>query len=194
MNNLEEFNDQVASLFKRIEQEDMQGIPLMNEQLQVEVISAQEWRDGYLAVLVTPWFMNLIYWGAEDQDRFDSLIGKKNRHEFPARDLQLTVNEVDGLGVFQSLPICSPMFQFKNQDAARLMAATYLLKLMQPAEGPDESVDEKRMQRYLAGETMEAIKRDELEQTREIEENQAAARAEDALGPAGQSKRRMFVP
>ena len=49
----------VAS-FERIGRESMRGLPFYNESLSVEAIGFDRFGDGWLGVLITPWFMNLM--------------------------------------------------------------------------------------------------------------------------------------
>ncbi len=50
----------LESVFLRIERTAMAGIPILNPALTVKAVGLQQWGNDWLAVLVTPWFMNLV--------------------------------------------------------------------------------------------------------------------------------------
>lgn len=47
-------------VFQRIERTAMGGIPILNPALCVSAVGVRQWQGEWLAVLVTPWFMNLV--------------------------------------------------------------------------------------------------------------------------------------
>lgn len=59
---------QIEAAFRRIGQERMAGLPILNPALRVEVVGVSLWQGCRLAVLITPWCMNLILLPAKDED------------------------------------------------------------------------------------------------------------------------------
>ena len=52
--------DQVARVFKRIEDEQMAGIPLLNPALRVLTLGFQTHEARTMGVVITPWMMSLL--------------------------------------------------------------------------------------------------------------------------------------
>ena len=52
--------DKLSRRFERIAQERMQGLPFYNNKLHIEALGFTEIEPGYMGVLITPWFINVI--------------------------------------------------------------------------------------------------------------------------------------
>ncbi|MCP4040959.1 MAG: [NiFe]-hydrogenase assembly chaperone HybE [Gammaproteobacteria bacterium] len=139
--------------FKRIHQEQMAGIPLLNPMLKVRTIGFQEFQGRIIGVLITPWLMNLVMLPGEADDWSEMDLGVKQYHRFPSNTYKFVANEIEGMGKCQTHSLYSPMNEFVNQDHALAAAQGFLDTLMvevaQPAEG---QVDEELLGRIMRGE------------------------------------------
>lgn len=138
--------------FTRIQQQRMQGVPLLNPALHVACVGFRTWRDRCLGVLITPWFMNLVLLPCEG-DAWEGLrIGHKQTEVFPSGAYEFTLGEEPGIGRYLSCSLFSPMFAFDSQAAAVATAEAVMAGLMD--EGNRESLDmrEKEIERIWRGE------------------------------------------
>lgn len=126
----------LVETFARIERERMAGLPLLHPGLRVEAIGFEracgpvEDESGWLGVLVTPWFMNLLWW--PDEERHAAAPGCRRMHALGgARYAFLGVHE-PALGTFEMCSLFSPMQDVADQDAARAVAQEVLRLLRTP--------------------------------------------------------------
>jgi [NiFe] hydrogenase assembly HybE family chaperone len=144
---------QLETVFKRIEQEQMQGIPILNGALQVETIGFQIYQGRMIGVLITPWMMNLMLFPGEADDWSELKLGDKQYHRLPANEYRFMVNDIDEVGRCQTHPIYSPMQEFMNQEHAVAAAESFMKTLMVEVEEPDtDPHDEALLGRILRGE------------------------------------------
>ena len=153
----------LEQIFTRILHEQMAGIPILNDHIQVQVVGFQAYQDRIIGILITPWMMNLMMFPG-DQDNWDELeIGHKRPHEFPGGEYRFTINEIEGLGKCQTHSLYSPMRQFKSQAQALTAAGSFLDTLMTEAEAPNqETPDEELLGRILRGEDTPPVHLDEF--------------------------------
>jgi [NiFe] hydrogenase assembly HybE family chaperone len=124
----------LESCFLQIQQQRMTDVPILNAKLRVQAIDFQIFQQAWLGVLITPWFMNLLYL------RDDKLTcGTKISHQFPAGQFEFTVAYEEALGFYQSCSLYSPMFEFEQQDIAVQTAQAALKALLQIPKPPSIS-------------------------------------------------------
>ncbi|MCU7886786.1 MAG: [NiFe]-hydrogenase assembly chaperone HybE, partial [Candidatus Thiodiazotropha sp. (ex Lucinoma annulata)] len=104
--------------FRTIEQQRMEGLPLLNKALRVEAVSFCEWNGLCLGVLITPWFMNLMLIPDEGDTWSDMQIGDKQLHQLPSGLYEFILGEEEGIGRYQMCSLFSPMFEFSDQATA----------------------------------------------------------------------------
>lgn len=128
--------------FQGIADTRMRGLPFLNQQLAVEAvgfsaqIAGESAATGVLGILITPWFMNLI-WLPQDTGALLA-PGASGEHQFG--DQRLTFIGADGEDIpgYESCSLFSPMFEFADQDAARQTAEQVLALLRGVPERPPE--------------------------------------------------------
>lgn len=150
----------VGAAFERIHREQMAGLPLLNQALEVATLGFREHAGRVVGMLVTPWMMSVVLFpGADDDDWQAMALGDKRTHAFPGGSFRFLVNRVDELGVFQVHSVHSPMRGFSNQSAALAEAAGFLERLLTPAnaEPRQDQVDEELLGRILRGEAVPAV-------------------------------------
>ena len=177
-----QISQKLETVFERIHQERMQGIPLLNTELKVEAVGFQSWQGRTVGVLITPWLMSLVLLAGEDDDWSGLELGEKQLFEFPAQPHEFTVNEFEGFGICQTVALHSPMSKFPSHTSAVETARAFMENLMEECEREEVSVDKERMERYLNGEDMAQIYEDE----RRIQAEQEEA---DEIKPRAISRR-----
>ncbi|MES9833864.1 MAG: [NiFe]-hydrogenase assembly chaperone HybE [Candidatus Thiodiazotropha sp. DIVDIV] len=161
MQDLEHLTRQIETVFKGIEQEQMQGIPLLNPTLKVETIGFQHYQGRPVGVLITPWLMNLVLLPGDDDEWSDLKLGEKYQHRLPANEYRFMVNEIEGIGICQTHSLYSPMHEFMDQDHAVAAAENFMKMLMVEVETPDSDPhDEALLGRILRGEEVAEVEMD----------------------------------
>jgi [NiFe] hydrogenase assembly HybE family chaperone len=115
----------------------MMGLPILNPGLTVEAVGFRPWDGGWLGVVITPWFMSLL-WVPGSNESLPGQIGDKTIRGLPAGSCEFTLCREAEFGEYLSCSLFSPMTAFTEQDKARHMALEIIDALFQkPAE--DES-------------------------------------------------------
>lgn len=130
---LDQWQHRLVTTFELIEQTRMQGVPVLNANLEVNADHYILWEGYFLGVLITPWFMNLILAPAteETQQQVCELkVGQKQTHVFPSGPYEFIVGHEAQLTNYLSCSLFSPMFEFADQVAAQDTAQAVLQELM----------------------------------------------------------------
>ena len=131
----------LAALYQHIAATRMQGIPLLNPAVQVQAVgfelvqadaSDPEAPAAGAGVLITPWFMNLVWLPLQRLDRAKQVGGKVPR--YVGREcFEFIGAHEDGFGSYEACSLFSPVFEFDNHQAAVATAQAVLETLRQPA-------------------------------------------------------------
>jgi [NiFe] hydrogenase assembly HybE family chaperone len=117
---------QLMQGFTHIAATRMQGLPLVNQALQVEAIGFEAVvgvdADGAetlagVGILLTPWFMNLIWLPLQGPDVL--AVGATRVHRIGVTDFVFIGANDDRTGGYEMCSLFSPMFEFSDQLAAR---------------------------------------------------------------------------
>ena len=130
-------SDRVGALvasFDRIARESMCGLPFYNEALSVEAIGFERIGEGWLGILVTPWFMNLVFLSEPPIPYSEAANGKKRTAELPGGPVTFLCGGTVDVGMFDAHSIASPMAVYQSQDQARAAARQALLRLRTPPQ------------------------------------------------------------
>jgi len=146
-----EISERLVAVFSKIRTERMHDVPIVNPRLEVEVIGVREWNGHWLALLVTPWFINLMLLPQTDEQgaAWRSLgLGAEVAHRFPAGRFDFLIGEADGIGRYQMCSLFSPVLEFQDQVAARIAGRAALEALFDadidassPSEAPADKGD-----------------------------------------------------
>lgn len=129
-------------VFQRIERTAMAGIPILNPALCVSAVGVRQWQGEWLAVLVTPWFMNLVLLSSGDgQARPRVPTGTKEHVSFPAGRLEFIQAYEEELGCYRMCSLFSPMFEFADQESAQEAGRQVLAELFNREAEEDEDGD-----------------------------------------------------
>jgi [NiFe] hydrogenase assembly HybE family chaperone len=111
----------------------MRDMPMLNPALRVEAVGFRPWRDHWLGILVTPWFMNLVLTPRVSAKWQAIGAGQSRHYVFPAGVFEFIGARDAALGDYQACSLFSPMFEFADQREARDTALAALDALFDPA-------------------------------------------------------------
>lgn len=133
----------LIALFQKIETERMDGIPVLNKNLNVDCVGFEQHGDFYLGVLLTPWFMNLMLVPVDRETSIldDRNVGAKLVHNLPAGRFEFIVGHEEELGRFMSCSLFSPVFEFSDQEAAMETAHAAFEEVLTDLNPDDEEDD-----------------------------------------------------
>lgn len=129
------------TVFRRIERERMADMPLLNPALEVTAVDFIEWQGAHLGVLITPWFMNLVWQVCDVSEDDQPAAGSKHVHSLPAGDYEFIAAHEPGLGHYKMCSLFSPVFEFADQATAVATAQAVMVELMtepELAQGGDQ--------------------------------------------------------
>ncbi len=142
--------------FEQILQEKMQGIPILNNNLQVQTLGFQQFEGRIMGIVITPWLMNLIILPNEEDDWSNLELGKKMSIKFPSISCKFMVNDIDGIGKCKTHSLYSPMHEFNSQDHVAKVAQDFLDDLTVAREPTaEELVDEDLLGKIMRGEDVD---------------------------------------
>ena len=141
--------------FRAIEQQRMQGLPLLNTALQVKAVGFREWNGHCLGVLITPWFMNLMLLPQEGDSWRELQLGHKQLHQLPSGPYEFILGEEEGVGRYQMCSLFSPVFEFADQETAVATAEAVMQALMDEQNRDGLSTRESEISRRWRGEAEE---------------------------------------
>lgn len=128
----------LRALFEDVCAVRMQGVPIVNPALRVatiglEVVSTSQEGEPLSAVgiLITPWFMNLVWFSLARVDQ-PALVGSSHSHAVGAQNFDFIAAHEVGFGSYAACSLFSPMFEFKDQATAVATAEAVLAELRRP--------------------------------------------------------------
>jgi [NiFe] hydrogenase assembly HybE family chaperone len=132
---MEKYASKLVSRFKQIGDEHIRDLPIYHRPLQVEAVDFQPWAQGWIGVLITPWFMNVMLL-PRDKNQWQLLaLGQKHMQKLPAGEQEFVVGGDAELGPYLFRSLASPMLGFPSQKDARQAAHAALQRLMAPPAG-----------------------------------------------------------
>jgi len=144
-----EIAQRLETVFSRIHATRMADVPLLNPRLAVAAVGPREVGGLWLAVLVTPWFINamLLPKTADDaQSWAESPSGAKISHALPAGTFEFIAGGEAGLGPYRMCSLFSPVTQFEDQKAALIAAEAALAALLDSGHHPDAEAARRKPQ------------------------------------------------
>jgi [NiFe] hydrogenase assembly HybE family chaperone len=99
---------ELVASFERIGRESMRGLPFYNEALSVEAIGFERFGEGWIGVLITPWFMNLMLVSDQPIPYAETANGKKRTIELPGGPVKLLCGGTEDFGMFHAHSIACP--------------------------------------------------------------------------------------
>jgi len=167
--------------FRRIQREEMEGIPILNPAIQVQALGFHECQGRVLGVLITPWLMNVVMLPGEGEDWSGMELGHKQPQKFPSKTYKFMINEIDGIGPCQTHSLYSPMREFASQQQAVSVAQSFLDALMVERElTEEERVDEDLLGRIMRGEETPEVNLDDFAVIEPVDVAASAVRGQPA--------------
>jgi [NiFe] hydrogenase assembly HybE family chaperone len=124
----------LETAFNQIYHTRMAGLPIVNPALDIEAVGFTPYDDGWLGILITPWFMSLLFLArGETAVAIDKSLqlGDTLNYDLPSGSYEFRVSQEDTLGRYLACPLFSPMGDFPNQDSARNTAQTLLTAILE---------------------------------------------------------------
>lgn len=113
--------------FRRIEEESMAGLPILNAALRVETVGFHRRGEGWFGIVITPWaLLALII-----PDRAEGYEPRSAATiPFPSGDLRFTAEEEPGIGRYLRCSLLSPVRELTDQQGARVLSEQILKTLL----------------------------------------------------------------
>lgn len=114
----------LEAAFSRIERENMDGVALLNKALRVESVGFSRWNEGWLGIVVSPWFVNAVFvpHEADGDGRDDEPVF----HELPAGTFAFLRARDPEVGRYQTCALSTRMEAFRTHEEALEFARTAL--------------------------------------------------------------------
>ena len=135
MREADELTALIETTFTTIQHTRMDGVPVLNEALDVRLLGLRSWEGFWLGTLLTPWFMNLIL-VPDIPDETSLAAGTKRSFRFPAGSFEFIRGNEEAIGGFWMCSLFSPVFEFSDQVTAEACALAALDELFETAEEP----------------------------------------------------------
>ncbi|MGX5845130.1 [NiFe]-hydrogenase assembly chaperone HybE [Mesorhizobium sp. ArgA1] len=119
----------------------MLDMPMNNPVLLVQCVGLQPYGAGWLGVLITPWFMNLVLVPSDPETEAAVQTGTKIRVAMPGGTIEFIQSQDEVLGPLRMCSLFSPAFEFSAMEDAVLTAEAVLAELLAPEEQPEADAD-----------------------------------------------------
>jgi [NiFe] hydrogenase assembly HybE family chaperone len=133
----------LEALFRHVAATRMQGVPILHPRIEVEALGFEVAPDdgdrsaAGVGVLVTPWFMNLVWLPLDDDPaRPPTPVGVVRRRAVGAAQFDFIGALEPGFGAYEACSLFSPMGEFADHGNARATGLEVLRQLREPA--PEE--------------------------------------------------------
>ena len=141
---------------------------------------------GHIGVLITPWFMSLVFFPQQHNDQRE-LAGEKYSLSLPGGDFEMIANYQQETGLFYSCSLFSPMAEFDSQAFARQVAVEVLGQVF-PSVGSSPMVDKQMDNNKAWNASISLMESEQVDNTgaKEAEEEEEETEKVDL------SRRRLF--
>ncbi|MFP4002265.1 MAG: [NiFe]-hydrogenase assembly chaperone HybE [Alphaproteobacteria bacterium] len=140
--------DALAAAYRTVD-ERMRGLPVHNPALSVEVAASRPWRDSLLAVLITPWCMNLIRLPARPGEEGAAAAGTEREFDLPCGRSKFLAGDPALSEPHWACSLFSPVPDFPDQATARAVAERIMDDLFAPARDAEGQGGRKLTRREL---------------------------------------------
>lgn len=121
----------IEAHYQRVAATGMADVPLCNPRLAVRVAGIEAWDGQRVAVLLTPWAINLLRLPGSAPLPARAPLAK-HLWSLPSGDYAFVEAEDVGFGPFHSCSLFSPVLEFDSQATACETALAALLALLRP--------------------------------------------------------------
>jgi [NiFe] hydrogenase assembly HybE family chaperone len=133
----------LEALFRHVAATRMRGLPILHPSIEVEALGFEALPDDTgntgaaaagIGVLVTPWFMNLVWLPLADPAALPATpVGVTRRRAVGWAHFDFIGALEPGFGAYEACSLFSPMGEFADHDNARATALEVLRQLREPA-------------------------------------------------------------
>lgn len=136
----------LEALFDRIEATRMQGIPILHPGLRVQAcgFEALPGVQACVGVLVTPWFMNLVWLPLDAEAADTAAPGATRDRDVGNETFPFIGAHESGFGRYEVCSLFSPMGDFADHDSAMATAQAVLAELRKPVAPPPANPERSR--------------------------------------------------
>lgn len=117
----------LAADFTEVFNSRMRDLPMVNHALHVQAVDFRPWEEGFLGVLVAPWFMNLVFLPPEGRAALAPT--DKEVIAFPSGAYEFIHNRRELTGPYLACSLFSPMGDFTSQLQAVEVARAVMAEL-----------------------------------------------------------------
>ena len=127
----------LVAQFRVIAATRMADVPVCHPGLQVAAVGFEpDPAGGAVGVLITPWFMNLLWLPDPGSEQLPLRVGETRARSVGGDRFDFIGGHEDGIGAFEACSLFSPMFEFADQAAVLATAQAVLDHLRQPVVTP----------------------------------------------------------
>ncbi len=109
--------------------ETMRPLPVYNAKLDIQVVGNRRCAHGSLAVVATPWSMNLLLLPLPNSTGRE---GSSRELSFPSGSYSFIAGHLEGVGVIETCSLFSPMAEFDDPAAVTAVAEAAIEALFTP--------------------------------------------------------------
>lgn len=149
MTDMDETVSAMVRQFESIYRDHMQGLPIVNPRLQVEAGDFTEYDHGRLGVLITPWFMNLVFLPGDDEWS-GKAQGDTVRIDFPSGPIDLTICHDGTIGTYLTAVLFRSVSDIPDQQTAQALATEIMQGLFADSRS-ERSVSRRELLTGLRG-------------------------------------------
>ncbi|MDJ0741151.1 MAG: [NiFe]-hydrogenase assembly chaperone HybE [Gammaproteobacteria bacterium] len=120
--------------FDEVARTRMVDVPIVNPALTVEAVGFAPTDAGWIGILITPWFMNLVLLPAGDDDWLGLPIGSTVSRTFASGGYTFQVAGDADSGRYLTCPLMSPLLEIPDQQTAVAVAHAALAALHDAAQ------------------------------------------------------------
>lgn len=183
-------SERLETCFRQVHTERMDGVPILNDALEVRAVGTEAWNGFWLTILITPWFINVVLL-PQEPDGEAIRTGEKRMFGFPAGSFEFIRGHEDDLGPFWMCSLFSPVFEFTDMETAEAAAEAALTELMEAEEENTEA--DRDMKKIWHGEWPDAEAEANLEVEEEADPVTVVDSDEDAPSPSTFSRRGLLT-
>ncbi len=137
----------LESHYRTIYRERMQGMPIVNEKLDVEATEFEDFGEHRLGVLIAPWFMNMVLLPGTDEWS-ERAQGDKVVIALPAGEYEFVVCRDDALDdVYMTAVLFRSTADFPDMQTARDVADEIMKRLFDEDGAAEGQKPARRMSR-----------------------------------------------
>jgi [NiFe] hydrogenase assembly HybE family chaperone len=124
----------LEALFRHIAATRMAGVPVLRADIGVHALGFEPLDGGALGVLVTPWFMNLVFLPPADAPAL--AVGATRARAVGLHRFEFIGGFEDDFGAWEACSLFSPMHEFADEAAALAVAREVLAELRRAPAQP----------------------------------------------------------